>query len=227
MTLRVAGSLWSVPAGILHDEAARLVGAGLSVWHWDRADGTLGPAGGFTAGVAREIADATGIRSEAHLMLADPRPELDEWISFAELIVVHAESPHWRESVDRIRADGVRAGIAVSPGSVIPADLDDDLAVLVMTVAPGNAGTGFLDDQLRVLEQVSRHPLRGIDGSVNLERARSARSHGANWMVSGTALTAASDPHAWLVSLAASSRADAAHDADRAYGTLSQRSSCR
>lgn len=91
--------------------------------------------------------------------------------------------------------------VAVSPGSVVPDDLDDDLAVLVMTVAPGNAGTGFLDDRLPLLEDLARHPLRGIDGSVNLDRARSARSHGANWMVSGTALTSASDPRSWLASL--------------------------
>lgn len=203
MTLRLAGSLWSVPTETVRSEAARLAEAGLTVWHWDRADGTLGPAGGFSAETAREIAEATGIRSEAHLMLIDPRDELNAWTAFAELVVVHVESPHWREAVDRIRASGARAGVAVSPGSAVPDELAGDLAVLVMTVAPGNAGTGFLEDRLPLLEEVARHPLRGIDGSADLARGRTAQSHGANWIVSGTALTSATDPHAWLEALTA------------------------
>lgn len=203
--MRIAGSLWSVAAADVRDEADRLVAAGLKVWHWDHADGSLGPAGGFSAAAAREIAEATGIRSEAHLMLADPRPELDEWLAFAELVVVHVESPYWREAVDRVREAGRRAGIAVSPGSAVPPDLADDLAVLVMTVAPGQAGTGFLQERLPALEDVARQPLRGIDGSVDLERAASARAYGANWLVSGTALTSAPDPRAWLATIDAGS----------------------
>jgi ribulose-phosphate 3-epimerase len=202
VTLRIAGSLWSVPAESVRSTAAGLAESGLTVWHWDRADGTLGPAGGFSAETAREIAEATGIRSEAHLMLADPRDELDDWTAFAELVVVHVESPHWREAVDRVRDSGVRAGIAISPGSTVPDALAHDLAVLVMTVAPGNAGAGFHADRLPLLDGLAPHPLRGIDGSADLARGRTARSHGANWIVSGTALTSATDPRAWLEALA-------------------------
>jgi ribulose-phosphate 3-epimerase len=201
VTLRIAGSLWSVPAESVRSTAAGLAESGLTVWHWDRADGTLGPAGGFSAETAREIAEATGIRSEAHLMLADPRDELDAWTAFAELVVVHVESPHWGEAVDRIRESGVRAGVAISPGSAVPDGLAHDLAVLVMTVEPGNAGTGFLADRLSLLGHVADHPLRGIDGSVDLARGRTARDLGANWIVSGTALTGATDPRAWLDAL--------------------------
>lgn len=203
MTLRIAGSLWSVPRSDLRAEAERLVAAGLRVWHWDRADGSLGPAGGFSAAQAAEIGAATGIRSEAHLMLTDPRPELAAWTAFAELVVVHAESPHWRESVDMIRTHGANAGVAVSPASTIPEDLGEDLAVLIMTVAPGNAGAGFLADRLALLHELSSHPLRGVDGSVDLDRGREALSLGANWLVSGTALTNAGDPGSWMGCLSA------------------------
>ena len=204
MTVRIAGSLWSVPRSDIRTEADRLVAAGLRVWHWDRADGSLGPAGGFSAAEAGEISAATGIRSEAHLMLADPRPELDAWTEFAELVVVHVESAHWRQSLDMIRARGARAGIAISPASTLPEDLDADVAVLVMTVAPGNAGAGFLAQQLTLLPRISHHPLRGVDGSVDLDRGREARSLGANWLVSGTALTTAADPGSWMRCLSAS-----------------------
>ena len=201
MTIRIAGSLWSVPPERVLGEADRLVNAGLDIWHWDRSDGTVGPAGGFTAVAAREIAEATGIRSEAHLMLTDPRPEIEAWAAFSELIIVHIESPVWRDSISQIVAHGLRAGVAISPDSAVPTALPDDLAVLVMTVTPGNAGANFLDDRLLLLDDLVKHPLRGIDGSVNHERAQAAQSHNANWIISGTALTSAKNPGAWLSTL--------------------------
>lgn len=201
--MRVAGSLWSVPSLELDGEARRLAGAGLQVWHWDCADGTIDPPGGFTADIARRLAVSTHLRSEAHLMLADPRPQILEWTEFCELIVVHVESPYWRESIEAIRSTGRRAGVAISPATVLPADLDHSLAVLVMTVAPGHAGSEFRADRLEVLDHTADHQLRGVDGSIDAERAGAARDFGANWIVSGTALSRAQDPRAWLAQFAA------------------------
>ncbi len=196
--MRVAGSLWSVPPEELEEEATRLADAGLDVWHWDCADGTIGPAGGFTPDAARRLAAATGLRSEAHLMLADPRPHIDAWTSFCELVVVHVESPHWREAVALVHAAGQRAGLAISPMGDVPTDLHPELAILVMTVTPGNAGTGFLADRLDILDGLGAHRLRGVDGSINVARAIDAHRHGANWIVSGTSLAGAPDPREWL-----------------------------
>lgn len=202
MSIRIAGSLWSVPPGEQDAQSERLSSAGLKLWHWDCSDGTIGPAGGFTAGDAERIAVSTGARSEAHLMLADPRPAIAAWARFAELIVVHAESPHWRESVDQIRSAGAQPGVALSPGfPVRDIDLEPDLAVLLMTVAPGNAGSLFLESRLSELDRYRHHTLRGVDGSVDLRRSRAAIAEGANWVVSGTALTHAQDPARWLTDL--------------------------
>ncbi|GAA1954290.1 beta/alpha barrel domain-containing protein [Microbacterium aquimaris] len=201
MSVRVAGSLWSVPTAELGVEADRLAAAGLSVWHWDRADGSLGPSGGFSPETARELTRRTGLTAEAHLMLADPLPEIEEWATFCDVIVVHAESPVWREAHDRIRERGVRPGLAISPDDEVPPELEADVAVLVMTVSPGKAGSGFLEHRLPVLSTLEAHPLRGVDGSVDGERGMRARRHGANWLVSGTALTSATDPGQWLGTL--------------------------
>lgn len=198
MTIRVAGSLWSVPYEQLRETAERLVTAGLQVWHWDRADGTVGPPGGFSARTARELTASTRIRAEAHLMLIDPLREIDAWAAFCELIVVHSRSPRWQEAHARIRANGVQPGLAISPDEPIPQDLAPDVAVLIMTVSPGHAGACFLAHRLALLGDIPRHPLRGVDGSVDLERGLRARSHGANWLISGTALTSTADPAQWL-----------------------------
>lgn len=195
---RVAASLWSVPPHDLEREALRLAAAGLRTWHWDRADGTLGPAGGFEPARARELAELTGLASEAHLMLADPLPELPAWLEFCELVVVHAEVDAVDEAVRVIRAAGRTPAVAFAPATDPGSRRDDaDVAALVMSVEPGHGGGAFLPASLdRIAALAADRPLVGVDGGVTAALARDCRAAGAGWIVSGTALLA--DPAAFL-----------------------------
>lgn len=194
---RVSASLWSVAPEYLELEARRLAAAGLESWHWDRADGSLGPAGGFSAAQARALAELTGLESEAHLMLLDPLSELDEWLDFCSIVVVHAASPVAAEALERVAAAGVRGALAFSPRDPLGMHSADGIDALVMSVEPGHGGSAFLPGALdRVRELSTRHDAVGVDGGVTAERARDARAAGASWIVSGTALLA--DPTAFL-----------------------------
>jgi len=193
---RVSASLWSVPADRLEAEALRLRDAGLRTWHWDRSDGSMAPAGGFTAAQARSLADLTGLASEAHLMLADPLPELDDWLTFCEVIVVHAGAPTAAIALERIAAAGARAAVAFAPGDPLDAEIGG-LDALVMSVEPGHGGSAFRPDALDRITALAGHRERvGVDGGVTLDHARSATAAGASWLVSGTALLA--DPAGFL-----------------------------
>jgi ribulose-phosphate 3-epimerase len=193
---RVSASLWSVDRASLDDVAERLVGAGLRSWHWDFADGTLGPAGGFEAVEGRRIAELTGLSSDVHLMMDDPRDAVTEWAEFCEIVTVHYESPHWREAVTLIEGAGARAAVAVSPGAEADVDELAGYGILVMSVRPGHAGETFDDGCLQRIGDFAGHDLLGIDGSLTPERAALAVARGATWLVSGTSLVA--DPGAWL-----------------------------
>lgn len=196
---RVSASLWSVPPDDCEREALRLAAAGLRTWHWDRSDGSMAAAGGFTAERARAIAGLTGLASEAHLMLADPLPELDDWLDFCEVVVVHAGSPTASIALERIAAAGVRGAVAFAPGDPLdaPAGASDAIDALVMSVEPGHGGSAFRPDALGRIAALAVHRERvGVDGGVTLERAREATAAGARWIVSGTALLA--DPAAFL-----------------------------
>lgn len=194
---RVSASLWSVPVADLDREALRLADAGLRTWHWDRADGTLGPAGGFTAAEARRLAELTGLASEAHLMLADPLAELDEWIEFCEVVVVHASCSGAAEALERVAAAGRRGALAFSPGDPLEQHAASGIDALVMSVDPGHGGATFLPESLDRIAQLAPGRERvGVDGGVTADLARDARSAGATWIVSGTALLA--DPPAFL-----------------------------
>lgn len=199
---RITGSLWSVPNESIASEAERLAKAGLQTWHWDFSDGTLGPAGGFTSNQARKLTASTGLKAEAHLMFSDPRHEISKWVDFVELIIVHAECDYLDESINIIQSHGLCAGVAISletdPHTL---SLPNEVGILVMTVAPGHAGSSYRPDRVQLLENLSNHPLRGIDGSANKERALEAFNSTANWIVSGTALTSAENPRQWISQL--------------------------
>lgn len=199
--VRIAASLWSVAPADQDEEAARLSVAGVRVWHWDRSDGSMAAAGGFDVSTARRLTTATGLASEAHLMLQHPLTELDHWTAFCDRVVVHVESSRWRQAVDRVRASGAQAAVALSPGTD-PTDLElpGDIPVLVMSVEPGQGGAVFQPasiERIRTLAQIRGVDV-GVDGGLTGERARECVSAGARWIVSGTGLLGAHDPASWM-----------------------------
>lgn len=194
----VAASLWSVAQHLLSSEATRLAAAGVRAFHWDAADGSMSRAGGFDPHRARSAAPE-GTTSEAHLMLRDPRPVLDDWTSWCRSVAVHASQPHWRESLELVEAAGCAPVLAVTT-------LDElELAppawgVLVMSITPGEAGGAFDERSFAVVEAAARrsHPSIGVDGSMTPERGRRFAALGATSIVSGSSLVASTDPAAWV-----------------------------
>lgn len=200
--MRVSASLWSAPAASIEQEAMRLAAAGLRSWHWDRSDGSMAAAGGFVPDQARRITRMTGLAAEAHLMMEQPLPELDQWIEFCDLIAVHAESPEWRAAVARIQEHGLVAAVAISPGSNLTAlDIPVGAFVLVMSITPGNAGEQFRSGTAEKVGRFASRTAVGVDGGLTMRRALECREAGATWLVSGTSLLGAADPEAWLSSV--------------------------
>lgn len=195
---RLAASLWSVPPREQSATAGRLAAAGVSVFHWDDADGSMGPAGGFLPGSAEALMPS-GSRGEAHIMARDPRPSLAAWSRVVDRIAVHVNQPYWHESVATIRDLGTTPVLAVHDGEEL-AQVPAEIGVLVMAVAPGHAGTGFAAGTLDLVRtaRLAGHPTISVDGSVTLERALVLSAAGATDVVSGTALTAADDPGEWV-----------------------------
>lgn len=199
-SVRIAGSLWSVPAVELETRAHLMAAAGLRRWHWDHADGTIGPAGGFSAETADRLTTATGLLGEAHLMVADPLPQIAQWLPVCDTIIVHVEAAGHGDAVELIRRAERTAVVAISPGTPL-SELDGlpgDVGVLVMSVAPGRAGSSFHGGTWQRLQQLRGRSLLGVDGSVTRARATECLANGANWIVSGTDLCGSPDPGAWL-----------------------------
>ena len=200
MSIRLAGSLWSIPVPDRERVAARLASEGLLRWHWDVSDGVFAAPGGFDPTEAARIGAATGLPGEAHLMVVDPLQHVAPWAEICDTVVVHAEATGWRAAVEAIVAAGRQAAVAIAPGTPteVVAGLPAGVGVLVMSVEPGRAAEPFAPETYQRLDRLSGRRLLGVDGSVDLERGLACVRHRATWLVSGSALTAADDPHRWI-----------------------------
>lgn len=198
-SVRIAASLWSVRSAEQQNTLQRLNSAGLEVVHWDVTDGKFAAPGGFQAGQARAMTEAVGMKSEAHLMVAEPVDHIDAWTDFCDLVVVHVESNGWQEAIKRIEARGSRPALALSPGTPTTTVTSLELAVLVMSITPGQAGSEFQRSAFKRVESLAGgRDLIGLDGGVTATLGQEARAIGANWLISGTDLCGSVEPQRWL-----------------------------
>ena len=113
------------------------------------------------------------------------------------MITVHFEAgQHVHRSLQAIKDLGVKAGLAINPGtSSEVADQLVDLVdlICVMTVNPGFGGQKFLSSQLRKIERLAnlkKHKgfLIEVDGGITVETASRVVSAGADILVAGSAV---------------------------------------
>ena len=134
---------------------------------------------------------------DVHLMIAPVDPWIDAYAKAgADVLTAHVEAgPHIHRTVQAIRGAGMKAGVALNPGTPAGAvehllDLVD--VVLVMTVNPGFGGQSFLDmgGKVRALRAMigDRPVLIEIDGGVDAKTAPGLVAAGADVLVAGSAV---------------------------------------
>lgn len=137
---------------------------------------------------------------DVHLMIEPVDPLLDAFVQAgADILTVHPEAgPHIHRSLQRIKALGKKAGIALNPAT--PIDVVDHVLdmvdlVLVMSVNPGFGGQSFIPsalDKLTALRERIDATGRAIDlevdGGITTETAPLAIAAGADVLVAGTAV---------------------------------------
>lgn len=135
---------------------------------------------------------------DVHLMIAPVDPYIDAFASAgADIITAHVEAgPHIHRTLQAIRGYGVKAGLALNPGTPVEAalpllDLVD--MVLVMTVNPGFGGQKFihscLDKVRRLRAEIGDRPIHiQVDGGVTTDTAPLVARAGADSLVAGSAV---------------------------------------
>jgi ribulose-phosphate 3-epimerase len=203
--IRIAPSILSADFARLGEEVRSLDEAGADWIHLDVMDGHFVPNISFGPGVVRAIRPLTAKPFDVHLMIAPVDAYLDAFAKAgADTISVHLEAgPHIHRSIGHIKSLGLRAGVALNPGT--PAKMLDYLLdlvdqVIVMTVNPGFGGQSFIESQLKkiaairkMIDASGRAIDLEVDGGVDADTAARAIEAGADVLVAGTSVFGGGD----------------------------------
>ena len=196
--LKILPSILSADFSRLGDELKAVVGAGADMLHIDVMDGHFVPNISFGASVMKSVRGLTDRPFDVHLMISPVDAFVGDFAAAgADRLTVHAEAgPHLHRSIQRVRAAGCKAGVAINPGTpeaAIEYVLDDVDLVLVMTVNPGFGGQRFIKSQLEKIRRVrdlcaGRDIEISVDGGVDPATAFEAVAAGANFLVAGSSI---------------------------------------
>lgn len=211
--IRIAPSILSADFARLGAEVEAIVAAEADYIHVDIMDGHFVPNITFGAQVMASVRKLTTLPFDVHLMIAPADPYIPGFAKAgADIITVHAEAgPHLHRSLQLIKAEGKKAGVAINPAtpvSVIEHVIADVDLVLVMSVNPGFGGQSFIPESLNKLRQA--HALIGnrpidleVDGGITPDNARSVADAGANVFVAGSSVYGGNDPATYAPRIAA------------------------
>ena len=167
-------------------------------FHIDIMDGVFVPNISFGMPVLEAINRHAGKVIDVHLMIVDP----DRYIkTFAELgadiLTVHYEAcTHLHRTIQAIKAEGMKAGVALNPHTNINVleDIINDIdLVLIMSVNPGFGGQSFIENTYNKVKQLKQlindkkaNVIIEIDGGVTNKNAKQLVDAGADALVAGS-----------------------------------------
>ncbi len=201
MEVRIAPSILASDFGRLADQVAEAEEAGVDWIHVDVMDGhfvpniTIGPA------ITEAVRRATRLPVDVHLMIEAPDRYIQAFADAgADYLTVHQETcPHLHRTIQRIRAAGVRPGVAVNPATPVEsvaAILPDIDLLLVMSVNPGFGGQAFIPSALGRLARArelldasgGEDTALEVDGGIDATTAPGVAGAGADVLVAGSAI---------------------------------------
>lgn len=201
--IRIAPSILSADFSRLGEEIASIDAAGADYIHVDVMDGHFVPNISFGPLVMASVRKLTAKPFDVHLMIAPVDPYIAAFAKAgADIITVHAEAgPHLHRTLQAIRAEGKKAGVALNPATPVSAlenvigDID---LLLIMSVNPGFGGQSFIPQSLAKIRQaaalIGNRPIDlEVDGGITADNARDVAAAGANVFVAGSSVYGGND----------------------------------
>ena len=206
--MKLAPSILAADFARLGQQVAEAAKGGADRIHVDVMDGHFVPNLSMGAVVVESLRRVTHLPLEIHLMISDPDFFLEEFAAAgSDSFLVHWEgNNNLHRTVQRIRALGKRAGVAINPATsaaVLEEIVQDVDQVLVMTVNPGFGHQQFVRTTLpkigRVRELIERRQpgMRGRSGWGHRHDDRAAGRSGRRHRAGGGLGNLRRPPTAW------------------------------
>lgn len=214
-TPRIAPSVLAADFANLEREI-RMLNESEADWiHVDIMDGVFVPNLSMGLPVVQAIQRHAEKPMDVHLMIVQPERYVEAFQKAgAHVITVHVEAcPHLHRNIQQIKDLGCKAGVAINPHTSIY-ELENVIQeidlVCVMSVNPGFGAQKFIEHTYTKVKQLKdlikgtgSDTLIEIDGGVNLSNARPLVDAGADVLVAGNFVFAATEPRTIIKNLKA------------------------
>jgi ribulose-phosphate 3-epimerase len=182
-------------------------------FHIDIMDGVFVPNISFGMPVLEAITKHAAKTIDVHLMIVDPDRYITTFKKLgADILTVHYEAcTHLHRTLQAIKAEGMKAGVALNPHTnvCLLEDVIKDIdMVCIMSVNPGFGGQSFIENTYKKVAQLKELIVRNnastlieIDGGVTNKNASQLVDAGADVLVAGSFVFKAEDPNATIADL--------------------------
>lgn len=209
----IAPSILSADFGNLQRDIEMINNSNADWFHVDVMDGVFVPNISFGFPVMKTLQQHAKKTLDVHLMIVEPDRYIKAFAQAgANILSVHYETcTHLHRSLQAIKAEGMKAGVAINPHTSVQllkdiiADVD---LVCMMSVNPGFGGQQFIENtyskcaELKsLIIQKNSSCLIEIDGGVNDKTAPVLLAVGADVLVAGNYVFSAKNPEATIASL--------------------------
>lgn len=204
--IKIAPSVLSADLLKLKDQIESVEKNEAELIHLDIMDGHFVPNITFGPVIVSTLQRITDLPLDVHLMIMNADNYIPQFArAGADYITVHQEAgPHLHRSIQLIKEQGVKAGVALNPAtdlSTIEPMLPDLDLVLLMTVNPGFGGQTFIPLVLDKISKLSELKKKNnynfeieVDGGINMDTVPDVVRAGAEVLVAGNAIFGNEDP---------------------------------
>ena len=174
-------------------------------FHIDIMDGVFVPNISYGMPVLKAITKHAKKTIDVHLMIIDPDRYIKDFAQLgADILTVHYEAcTHLHRTIQAIKAEGMKAGVALNPHTSVELlkDVINDIdLVLIMSVNPGFGGQSFIENTYTKVERIKEiisennaSTLIEVDGGVTDKNAAKLSKAGADVLVAGSFVFKAQD----------------------------------
>ena len=206
MSHLIAPSILSGNFSNLREDVEMLNNSAADWIHVDVMDGVFVPNISFGFPIIKAIKKYSSKPLDVHLMIIDPDRYIKKFKEAgADHLIVHLEAcTHLHRTIQTIKQEGMRAGVAINPHTAVnnlEGIIQDIDHLLIMSVNPGFGGQKFIEHTYqkielarKLIERFNATTKIEVDGGVNSINAPKLLSAGADILVSGSFIFESANP---------------------------------